>query len=176
LIVDIASGPGAFLEVYLEEFPQAQGVWTDGSEVMQEQAMQRLARFGDRVQYRIVDMREIASAGLPNGADAVITSRASHHLSAADLTTFYAELAGLLAPGGWVVNLDHTAPNGAWPELFKAVRPRFAASSSPRAGHKHSQPLPSVSDQLASPSAAELVDCEVIWKSFQTVLLMGRKV
>ena len=174
LIVDVASGPGTFLEVYLDEFPQARGVWTDGSEVMEELAMQRLARFGDRVQYLVVDMKEIANAGLPSGADAVVTSRASHHLSAAELTGFYAELAGLLAPGGWVVNLDHTAPDGPWPDLFKAVKPRFVAPPPSRSGHVHTQPLPSLSDQLTSLREAGLRDGEVVWKAFQTVLLMGR--
>jgi SAM-dependent methyltransferase len=174
LIIDIASGPGAYLEVYLDRFPEAHGVWTDGSEVMREQAMRRLARFGDRVRYDLVDMTDVANAGLPTGADAVITSRASHHLLPAELVRFYRGLAGLLAPGGWVANLDHTDPGEPWLDVFKAVKPLFTGPAAPRPGHAHTQSLPRLGDQLDALRAAGLRDGEVVWKSFQTVLLMGR--
>lgn len=80
LVIDIASGPGAFLEVFLEEFPDAAGIWTDGSPAMEQRARRRLARFGDRVEHRMADMSRLAEAGLPANADVVLSSRTSHHL------------------------------------------------------------------------------------------------
>ena len=46
IVVDIGSGPGDFLAVMLEQFPQARGVWTDVSEAMFDMARERLAPFG----------------------------------------------------------------------------------------------------------------------------------
>jgi hypothetical protein len=64
-VLDIASGPGAFLETFPTAFPDAGGIWTDGSAAMEEQARERLAGLGNRVEYRLVDMTELDAAGLP---------------------------------------------------------------------------------------------------------------
>lgn len=61
-VVDIASGPGDFLAVFLEQFPAAHGTWTDASPAMLELARERLASFGDRVDFRLADMTDLASA------------------------------------------------------------------------------------------------------------------
>jgi trans-aconitate methyltransferase len=175
LVIDIASGPGAFLEVFLEEFPGAHAVWVDASEVMQEQARKRLARFADRVEYRMVDMTDLAAGDLPVGADAVITSRATHHLSPDQLLRLYRDVVALLAPGGWMANLDHTAPGDPWLELFKAVKPRFLGPTPAKTGHTHTRPLPTVADQISALNGAGFCDVAIPWKSFQTVLLMARK-
>src|SRR6202000_2112829 len=77
---------------------------------MLELAQEKLAPFGDRVEYRIADMTDLDGAGLPGQVDVLVTSRASHHLDAAGLTSFYQAAARRLAPGGWLVNLDHIGP------------------------------------------------------------------
>jgi trans-aconitate methyltransferase len=169
VIVDIASGPGAFLECYLDEFPSARGIWTDGSAAMEDWARQRLARFGDRVEYRVLDMTTLADAGLPGNVDVLLSSRALHHLTPVELAKFYAGAAGLVRPGGWVVNLDHT--DQPWADRYRTVMRRFTGPSV--GGHKHDHPAPTVEDHLAALRAAGL-DADIVWKAGRTVLFQAQ--
>lgn len=175
LVVDIASGPGAFLSVFLDELPAAKGIWQDASESMQAHAVERLARFGDRVTFRPGDMTDLAGCGIPSGVDVVVTSRAAHHLDRQALHAFYAEAASLLVPGGWLVNLDHVGPPDVWDKRLRAVRPRFAGNAGTEKPHHHNYPLTSVDDHLAGFRAAGITDVEITWRAFYTCLFMGRK-
>ena len=184
-VVDIGSGPGAVLEVFLTQFPSARGVWTDASDAMLELARQRLDSFGDRVEYRIADMTQLAAAGLPESADVITTSRAAHHLDRAGLRAFYTDVAARLTPGGWLVNLDHIGPasqagppatagfDDVWDRRLRAARKEFGVTSD---GHKHhhNYPLTSVQDHLDAFAAAGITDVEVPWRAFYTCLFMGR--
>jgi SAM-dependent methyltransferase len=175
LVVDIGSGPGAFLSVFLDEFPSARGVWSDVSETMQERARDGLARYGDRVDFRLADMTDLAGGGIPGGADAIITSRATHHLDPAGLAAFYAEAAEHLVPGGWLINLDHTGPADEWDKRFRAVRPLFAERRAEEPKHHHDYPLPSIRHHLDAYAATGVTDVEIAWKAFYTCLFIGRK-
>ena len=172
-VVDVGAGPGAVLEVFLRQFPQANGIWTDASTAMLELAQEKLAPFGDRVEYRIADMTDLDGAGLPGQVDVLVTSRASHHLDAAGLTSFYQAAARRLAPGGWLVNLDHVLGPGAWDARLRAARKQFGVSpDGPK--HHHNYPLTSVQDHLDAFAAAGITDVEVPWRAFYTCLFMGR--
>ena len=177
VIVDIGSGPGDFLAVMLEQFPQARGVWTDVSEAMFDMARERLATFGDRVDYHLVDMTDLAGGGVPDGASVITTSRAAHHLDRAGLFDFYGQAAGRLAPGGWLVNLDHIGPAGpgdTWDQRLRSARKQFGITpSGPK--HHHNYPLTSVDDHLQALAAAGFTDVEMPWRAFFTCLFMGRK-
>lgn len=185
-IIDVGAGPGAMLAVFLEQFPAARGIWTDASEAMLAMAKERLAPFGDRVEYHVADMTDLAGAGFPPGADVITTSRAVHHFDRAGLARFYAQAASLLAPGGWLVNLDHIGPASAagppgtaglddvWDQRLRAARKRFGVRPD---GHKHhhNYPLTSLSDHLDAFAAAGITDVEVVWRAFYTCLFMGRR-
>ena len=172
-IADVGSGPGAFLSVFLGAFPSARGIWTDASEAMLGLARERLAPFGDRVDYRIADMTDLAGGGIPAGADVITTSRAAHHLDRDGLFAFYAQAAARLKPGGWLVNLDHIGPDDVWDRRLRAARTHFAASpEGPK--HHHNYPLTSVRDHLEAYAAAGVSDVEVVWRAFYTCLFMGR--
>jgi len=184
-VVDVGAGPGAMLGVFLTQFPSARGVWTDASDAMLGLAKQRLASFGDRVEYHIADMTQLAEAGLPDTADVITTSRAAHHLDRAGLHAFYADVAARLAPGGWLVNLDHIGPasqagppgaagyDEVWDQRLRAARREFGARpEGPR--HHHNYPLTSLSDHFDAFAAAGLTDVEVPWRAFFTCLFMGR--
>ena len=122
LIVDIGSGPGDFLAVMLEQFPDARAVWTDASPAMQELAEQRLEAYAGRVEYAIVDLTALGDS-VPRDVDVITTSRAAHHLDRDGLFSFYSEAARHLAPGGWLANLDHVGPSDEW-ECSHARRPQ----------------------------------------------------
>jgi trans-aconitate methyltransferase len=173
-VVDIGSGPGDYLAVFLDAFPSARGVWTDASEPMLEQARVALARFGDRVTYTIADMTDLGDA-VPDGADVITTSRASHHLDRAGLHDFYAAVAPRLAPGGWLVNLDHTGSRDAWEGRLRGARTLLRSAPAAKATHHHDQPLPTVADHLDGYAAAGISDVEIPWRAFVTCLFMGRR-
>jgi trans-aconitate methyltransferase len=174
VIVDIAAGPGAVLAVFLERFPQARGTWSDASRAMLAMAEERLAPYGDRVDFRLADMTALDDAGLPAGADVITTSRATHHLDRAGLISFYAAAAERLKPGGWLVNLDHIGPDEVWDQRLRAARKAFGVGSDgPK--HHHNYPLTSVQDHLDALGMAGFTDVEVPWRAFVTCLFMGRK-
>lgn len=175
LIVDVGSGPGAFLSTFLDHFPTARGIWTDTSDAMREKAETALADYGDRIEYRIVDMTEIDAAELPRDVDVLLTSRAVHHLDKAALHAFYAAAAGLLAPGGWLVNLDHTGPDEVWDARLRAARKTIIPPRSKGGGHHHDGPLTGVADHYDALTAAGFTDFDTPWRAFFTVLFMARK-
>ena len=175
LIVDIAGGAGTFLAVLLEAFPDARGVWTDVSPTMLDRARGDLARFGDRIDFTVADMTELNSAGLPGDADVVLTSRASHHLDRDQLHAFYRDAAGLLAAGGWLVNLDHIGPLDVWDRRYRAVRKKFGPARKSAPPHHHNYPLTSVEDHLDGYRAAGLGEVDIAWKAFYTCLFVGRR-
>lgn len=175
LIVDIGSGPGAFLSVFLDHFPQARGIWTDASEAMHEKARTELAGYGDQVTYQVLDMTEIGSGALPGGVDVLITSRAVHHLDAAGLRAFYTAARDVLAPGGWLVNLDHTGLGEAWDARLRAARKTIVPPRPKAGGHHHDAPLTSIADHYKALEAAGFTDYDAPWRGFHTVLFMARK-
>jgi SAM-dependent methyltransferase len=184
-VVDVGSGPGAVLSVFLERFPSARGIWTDASEAMLGLAREQLAPFGDRVEYHIVDMTDLDGSGLPGHADVITTSRAAHHLDMDGLTSFYTAAASRLKLGGWLVNLDHIGPasqagppatagfDDVWDRRLRAARKEFGVTSDGQK-HHHNYPLTSVQDHLDAFAAAGITDVEVPWRAFYTCLFMGR--
>jgi SAM-dependent methyltransferase len=173
-VADVASGPGDMLAAFLSEFPSARGIWTDASEAMLDLARERLAPFGDRVEYHIADMTDITADIVPAGVDVITTSRAAHHLDRAGLAAFYRQAASLLGPGGWLVNLDHIGPEDVWDRRLRAARRRLGASPDGPA-HHHNYPLTSVRDHLDGYAAAGITDVDVAWRAFYTCLFMGRR-
>ena len=81
------------------------------SPAMEDIARPALAWYGDRIEFRLVDIEDLSP--LPARSDVITTSRASHHFDAATLAGFYTSAAEHLAPGGWLVNLDHVLSPGA---------------------------------------------------------------
>ena len=176
LVVDIGSGPGDFLVVFLEEFPAVRGVWTDVSMAMLDLAGTRLAEFGGRVEFQAVDMTDLAA--IPDGVALITTSRATHHLDRAGLLDFYAQATAHLAPGGWLVNLDHVGTGDPWNARLRSVRKRFRAPADATDGqpsHHHNNPLPTAQDHLDGYAAAGITDVQVVWRAFYTSLFMGRR-
>jgi SAM-dependent methyltransferase len=180
MVVDIASGPGTYLGLLLDAFPQARGVWTDASEPMREVARENLASFGDRVQFEILDMRDLGRGALPV-ADVIVSSRAAHHLDSAALLDFYRACFQGLRPGGWLANLDHTEPPARWDARYKTIRKAAKRAQEnqerrrqlPR--HRHDQPRPTIATHLETLTRAGFDDVELVWKAYHTCLFMARR-
>jgi SAM-dependent methyltransferase len=172
LVVELAAGAGSFLAAFLATFPQARGVWSDSSAAMAPHARTALSPFGDRVGYVLSDMRRpgIAMTGV---ADVVVCARATYGLGAVDLAAFYALAARILRPGGWLVNLDHTAVPEQWAARYDAVTPRFYGGST--SGGRKDRGGHSVVAHLDAVGSAGLTDAEIPWRLLSTVLLLARR-
>ena len=175
-VVDLGSGPGAYLGYMLETFPGARGTWVDGSPAMLEMAKPALAPFGERVTF-VVDQLEELDPRAFAPADVVVSSRALHHLSHASLAEVYRALAAALTPGGFVFNLDHVgSPDDYWHGAYRRVREQFIGRRRNRLQpHRQDGPLPPATAHLESMTAAGLVYADVPWRFLMTALLVARK-
>jgi hypothetical protein len=177
-IVQIGAHYGQFMAVFLDRFPAARALWTepDNAEPNLVTAKQRLARFGDRVDYKFgCGERDISDGCVPKGADVIITDWVSVLQNLDGMYKIYRIAAEQLAPGGWFVNIDQVAFGGsAWESRLQAARNGFRPEREAPAVHHADYRTPTVEEQLGAMRAAGL-DAQVVWQSFGTVLFMGRK-
>ena len=170
-VVDVGAGPGSYLRVLLDAFPEATGVWIDASEAMLERARTALADLEPRVRFELGDLR--AAEELPLDGDVLLTSRAVHHFRPDTIQAFYGAAANRLSPDGFLCNLDHFA--SPWREAYRRIKSGFV----PRSGgatepHDHDAPPQPVEDHLTWLRDAGFVDPDVPWRLFWTALLVGR--
>jgi tRNA (cmo5U34)-methyltransferase len=121
-VLDLGGGTGALSAALLGSLPEARVTVLDVDGLMLEQARRRLARFGERVEFREASFLE----PLPP-ADAVMASLALHHVH--DLgakTDVYRAIHGALSGGGVFVNLDAAMTEG--PRLNALAFQRWAAA------------------------------------------------
>lgn len=174
LIVDVGSGPGDLLGQMLDQFPEARGVWFDASPPMQEIAKTTLERHLDRLEFVIGDAADIGTCEPARGADVIMNSRIAHHFDSDGLRRFYQDCAGLLAPKGWMITLDHILPPGDWDRRFRAVIRQFAGPKGGQPSHPHYFPYPTVQQHLDAYAEAGLTDVDMAWRALYTCLFMGR--
>lgn len=174
-VIDVGSGPGVYLDRFLRAFPAARGTWTDSSEAMLELARRELAEHGDRIDYRIVDAEKLAEAEL-GAAEVIVTSRALHHFAPDSLAGAYRAMHDLLAPGGFLFNLDHVGAPGEWEQAYRRVRGQVLGERKSRlAPHRHDYPLVPTDVQLGWLRDAGFPDPDVPWRTLYTALIMGRR-
>ena len=175
VVIDVGSGPGTFLNEMLTQYPAARGVWLDASPAMLQTAKTRLAAHGDRVSYIVGDMNDLASLALPGDVDVLTNSRVAHHFQLAELRAFYQASHEVLAPGGWLVTLDHIRPSEFWNDSLRTVLPLFAGPSAGKPTHPHYHPFPTPDEHMDSLRAAGFDNVEMPWRAFYTCLFMGQK-
>jgi tRNA (cmo5U34)-methyltransferase len=117
--VDLGCGDGILGRTLLAERTAAVGVFLDFAAPMLEAARTQLAT--DAHRHRLVD----ADLGNPEWTtkiaawapfDLVVSGFAIHHLPDARKRALYAEVLGLLAPGGLFLNLEHVSSVAPWAE------------------------------------------------------------
>ncbi|MFG1993987.1 class I SAM-dependent methyltransferase [Actinoplanes sp. NPDC048988] len=106
-VLDLACGPGAISRRVLEAFPGARVTAVDYDPILLSVAAGALQEFGDRVRVLDVDLIDPGWPARFEGFDAVLTSTALHWLSPDQLLAVYRDVAGLLPPGGILLNADH---------------------------------------------------------------------
>lgn len=174
-VVDLGSGHGPYLELYLRTFPEARGTWVDSSEPMRDLARERLAGFGERVSFAIGDLQRLDAIEL-EPAEVVVSSRVTHHFSPESLARLYRNVYGVVAPGGFFFNLDHVGAPGDWERRYRRIRPQFTgARQRELKPHRHDYPLAPVEDHLAWAAAAGFANPDVAWRMLYTALIAAPK-
>ncbi|MGK2851349.1 MAG: class I SAM-dependent methyltransferase [Candidatus Limnocylindrales bacterium] len=99
-VLDAGCGTGRVTEHLLERLGDGgRAIALDGSPAMVDHARERLARFGDRVEYVVADLGQpLPIAGT---VDAVLSTATFHWVP--DHGALFANLAAVLRPGGWLV-------------------------------------------------------------------------
>jgi tRNA (cmo5U34)-methyltransferase len=108
-VLDLGGGTGALSAAVLGHLPEARVTLLDVDSAMLAEARQRLARFGDRVEFREASYFDPLPA-----ADAAVASLSLHHVHDLDAKTdLYRAIHAALAPGGAFLNLDAAISDGA---------------------------------------------------------------
>jgi trans-aconitate 2-methyltransferase len=98
-VLDAGCGTGRVTELLAARLPRGRVVALDASRSMIETARQRLAAFGDMIEYLIADLGR--PLPLTGPVDAVLSTATFHWLT--DHDALFANLAAVLQPGGWLV-------------------------------------------------------------------------
>lgn len=182
-ILDIGTGQGAVAAVLLDAFPRSVAVGLDVSEPMKAIAEARMARYDDRFSYRLGDFLDGDIPAETEGSfDVAVSSKAVHHLPAANKQALYRSIYRALSPGGCFFNLDAVAPNNdylraRYRTAGRALRGLPLEESPDRANRP---PMPghyydTAEDHMQFLEAAgfESVDC--FWKRLGQTLIGGYK-
>lgn len=109
-VVDLGCGEGHLSAGILMCLPNVSVLALDGSEEMRKLAAVRLRDFGDRARIEGFDLEQSDWLALVDGADAVVSSLALHHLDGPGKERLFAELGRRVAPDGAVLIADIVEP------------------------------------------------------------------
>ncbi|MEP6638904.1 MAG: methyltransferase domain-containing protein [Chloroflexota bacterium] len=98
-VLDAGCGTGRVTELLAARLPAGRVVALDGSPSMIAAARERLAQFGDRVEYVVGDLGQPLPIAEP--VDAIFSTATFHWVP--DHDALFANLAAVLRPGGWLV-------------------------------------------------------------------------
>jgi trans-aconitate 2-methyltransferase len=98
-VLDAGCGSGRVTELLAERLPSGRVVALDASASMIEAARDRLARFGDRIEFVVADLGE--PLPLEEPVDAILSTATFHWVP--DHEALFLNLAAVLRPGGWLV-------------------------------------------------------------------------
>ena len=166
-VLDLGSGDGRLLRLVKLAHPDARFTALDFSPTM----LDRLhASFNGDAAIEIV-AHNMDVALPPLGTfDAVLSSFAIHHLAHERKRALYAEVFGLLAPGGVFCNLEHVAS----PTPFLHRRFLSAVDIAPE-NEDPSNQLLDVKTQLEWLRAIGFVEVDCHWKWMEFALLIGTR-
>jgi len=166
-ILDLGTGDGRLLALVRREHPETEAVAVDFSPAMLE-AVQK--RFSGDARVRVVEHN--LDGPLPDLGvfDAVISSFAIHHVIHERKRALYAEIYGLLNPGGVFCNLEHvSSPSARLHEEFLLQIGFTVETEDP------SNKLLDFETQLRWLREIGFTDVDCQWKWRELALLVGVK-
>jgi SAM-dependent methyltransferase len=107
-VLDLAAGAGSISQRLLGRRPDVRSVAVDIDPVLLAVGEGALGDMGGRLRWVRADLRDPRWPGMlgEDCFDAVLSATATHWLSLDELTAVYRDVAGLLRPGGVLLNLD----------------------------------------------------------------------
>ncbi|MBI4904627.1 MAG: class I SAM-dependent methyltransferase [Acidobacteria bacterium] len=185
--LDLGCGDGVLAAAVLSQYPQAQAVCLDFSPEMVAAARRRLPQAEvQSVDYGPTSWTQAVAPHAP--FDAIVSGFSIHHQPDERKRSLYGELLELLAPGGWLLNLEHVSSASAHvealhDELFidclHAARPSEARDAIATAYHnradKAANILAPLETQLAWLRELGFADVDCYFKIFELALFGGRK-
>lgn len=167
-VLDLGTGDGSTLALVLAARPGASGVGVDFQEEMLHRARERFA--GD---HRVVVARHDLDRPLPESFgrfDLVVSSFAIHHCAPDRQRALYAEVFGMLEPGGTFTNVEHVASRTpARHEEFLRRLGRTPESDDP------SNQLVLVETHLRWLDEVGFEDAECLWRWRELAVVTGNK-
>ncbi len=160
--LDVGCGAGAMSELLLAAQPGSAATIVDFSAPMLERAAAALAGYGGRWHAVSADLNDPAwSEALPSGRyDAIVSGLAIHHLPPERKRVLFAELLGLLEPGGIFVNMDYVAIDGPLRGLFDEQMLAAAERAEHAGGATHSEHRTALEDDDDRP---DTLDDQLRW-------------
>jgi SAM-dependent methyltransferase len=161
--LDLGTGDGRLASLLRAAHPDAAAVGLDSSEPMLAFARERFDP-ATGIEFRLHDLRD----PLPEVGkfDAIVSGLAIHHLEDDRKRDLFAEVHGLLSPGGVFANLDLVkAPTAELHERFRREIGRPKDDPADR--------LADLSDQLSWLRAAGFADADYHFEWLQLTLLVG---
>ena len=98
-VLDAGCGSGRVTELLAERLPRGRVVALDASASMIDATRERLARFGDRIEFVVADLGQPLPVAEP--VDAILSTATFHWVP--DHDALFRNLAAVLRPGGWLV-------------------------------------------------------------------------
>ncbi len=166
-VLDLGTGDGRLLALLRRDRPAMLGVGLDFSAPMLDAARERFT--GDE-SIELIDHDLTQPLPALGRFDAVVSSMAIHHLEHERKRSLYAEVLGLLEPGGVFANFEHVASPTR--RLHLAF---FAAIGEPLEHEDPSDRLLDVERQLQWLREVGFSDVDCYWKWLEMALLVGVK-
>ena len=109
-VVELACGEGVLSAAILDAYPNARSLALDGSASMRDATSARLSGYGERAEVSGFDLASDDWRGVMDGADAVVSSLALHHLDADGKRRLFADVARRTSGRGALLIADIVEP------------------------------------------------------------------
>jgi tRNA (cmo5U34)-methyltransferase len=134
-LVELGCGEGRLSQAVLDAYPRVAVMALDGSSDMLSQAAERLRPFGSRAQVELFDLSSSDWWPHLEGADAVVSSLAVHHLDGPGKRLLFEATASRLTPRGALLLADLIEPlRPEARELFASAWDQVAESQATKPG------------------------------------------
>jgi SAM-dependent methyltransferase len=201
-LLDLGAGTGSLTRILLDRFPAATVVALDLDPVLMTIGRKTLGDGGGRLTWSQTDLRapdwpEQLGRRVDQPFDAVVSLATLHHFNARELAAIYRGLAGLVRPGGLVLNAEGLAagsptsrlarqldearrrgsppPDGWWeaigadPDFAEAVEERERLRDRMRGTPRHS----SAEGHCRALRRAGFAEAAVAWRYLDEALVVG---
>lgn len=111
--IDLGCGDGILGAALLHVYPESQGIMADFAELMLDQARIQLKDYAAQLRFMNLDYADppwVDAMQESGPFDAIVSRYSIHHQPDERKRAIYADIFGLLAPGGWFINIEHILP------------------------------------------------------------------